>query len=155
MTKGFRRFAAFSPVVDSIDRAIVKKLRADARISFRDLGEQVGLSANAVAERVRRLVASGTIRRFTAELDPAAHGMRLAAFVDLRLAPGTAADAFEAALRTVTGVVSAALTTGSFDYTLRVAVADEAELVTLVEALRARGAVETYSRIVLREREFV
>ena len=68
--------------MDPIDGEIVKRLRGDGRISFRDLGEAVGLSANAVAERVRRLVASGTIRRFTAELDPAAHGMRLAAFID-------------------------------------------------------------------------
>jgi Lrp/AsnC family leucine-responsive transcriptional regulator len=146
--------AAFSTAMDAIDREILKRLRGDARVSFRDLGEAVGLSANAVAERVRRLVSAGTIRRFTAELDPAAHGMRLAAFIDLRLAAGTAADAFEAGLRTVTGVVSSALTTGSFDYTLRVAVADEAGLVALIEALRARGAYETYSRIILRETSF-
>jgi Lrp/AsnC family leucine-responsive transcriptional regulator len=141
-------------VVDTLDREILKRLRSDGRISFRDLGEAVGLSANAVAERVRRLLASRTIRRFTTEIDPAASGMRLSAFVDLRLAPKTMADEFEEGLRTVTGVVSAALTTGRFDYTLRVAVAGEAELVTLVETLRARGAAETYSRIVLREREF-
>ncbi len=139
--------------MDAIDRDILAALRRDARLSFRDLGEAVGLSANAAAERVRRLVASGTIRRFRAELDPRAHGLRLAAFVDLRLAGGTAADAFEASLETVPGVVWAALTTGSFDYTLRVAVADEAALVVLIEALRARGASETYSRIILREVE--
>ena len=137
--------------MDSIDRAIVGRLRDDARISFRDLGEAVGLSANAAAERVRRLVSAGTIRRFRAEIDPAADGRRLAAFVDLRLAPGTAADRFDSALRAIPGVVSAALTTGSFDYTLRVAVADEPALVALIEGLRTHGASETYSRIILRE----
>jgi Lrp/AsnC family transcriptional regulator, leucine-responsive regulatory protein len=138
-------------VVDQIDRAILKRLRDDARISFRDLGEAVGLSANAVAERVRRLVSSGTIRRFRAEIDPSAGGARLAAFVDLRLAHGTAADVFETALAALPGVVSASLTTGNFDYTLRVAVADEAALVELIERLRASGAAETHSRIILRE----
>lgn len=139
--------------MDAIDRDIVKALRHDARLSFRDLGETVGLSANAAAERVRRLVAAGTIRRFRAEIDPRAHGLRLAAFVDLRLAAGVAADAFESALQSSTGVVWAALTTGNFDYTLRVAVADEAALVALIEGLRARGASETYSRVILRELE--
>jgi Lrp/AsnC family leucine-responsive transcriptional regulator len=139
--------------MDHIDRAILKALRRDGRISFRDLGEVVGLSANAVAERVRRLVASRTIRRFRAEIDPDAGGTRLAAFVDLRLAPGTAADAFEAGLREMDGVVAAALTTGNFDYTLRVAVADQAALVTMVERLRSGGAAETQSRIILRETE--
>ena len=137
--------------MDAIDRAILGKLRDDARISFRDLGEAVGLSANAVAERVRRLVSSGTIRRFRAEIDPAAGGARLSAFVDLRLAMGTPANAFEAELRATPGVVSASLTTGNFDYTLRVAVADEPALVALIERLRARGASETHSRIILRE----
>jgi Lrp/AsnC family leucine-responsive transcriptional regulator len=137
--------------MDEIDRAILRTLRDDARISFRDLGETVGLSANAVADRVRRLVSAGTIRRFRAEIDPSAGGTRLSAFVDLRLAAGTPADGFEAALRALPGVVAASLTTGNFDYTLRVAVADEPALVTLIEALRASGASETHSRIILRE----
>jgi Lrp/AsnC family leucine-responsive transcriptional regulator len=137
--------------MDGIDRAILGKLGSDARISFRDLGEAVGLSANAVAERVRRLVSAGTIRGFRAEIDPSAGGARFAAFIDLRLAGGTAADAFEAALGAMPGVVSASLTTGNFDYTLRVAVADEAALVALIEGLRAHGASETHSRIILRE----
>jgi Lrp/AsnC family leucine-responsive transcriptional regulator len=138
-------------VVDEIDRAILRRLRNDARVSFRDLGEAVGLSANAVAERVRRLVATGVIRGFRADIDPRANGTRLAAFVDLRLSTGTPADAFEEALRAMPGVVSASLTTGNFDYTLRVAVGDERSLVALIEALRARGASETHSRIILRE----
>jgi Lrp/AsnC family leucine-responsive transcriptional regulator len=137
--------------MDEIDRVILRELRDDGRISFRDLGEAVGLSANAVAERVRRLVSAGTIRRFRAEIDPSASGARLAAFVDLRLASGTPADAFDAALRATPGVVSASLTTGNFDYTLRVAVKDESALVALIEALRAHGASETHSRIILRE----
>ena len=137
--------------MDDIDRAILGRLRDDARISFRDLGEAVGLSANAAAERVRRLVASRTIRGFRTEIDPHAGGARLFAFVDLRLATGTAADDFEAALRAMPGVLAASLTTGNFDYTLRVAVADEPALVTLIERLRARGASETHSRIILRE----
>jgi Lrp/AsnC family leucine-responsive transcriptional regulator len=140
--------------MDEIDRAILGKLRTDARISFRELGEAVGLSANAAAERVRRLMSAGTIRRFRAEIDPNADGTRLTAFVDLRLARGTAADEFEAALRALPGVVGASLTTGNFDYTLRVAVPDEAALVTLIETLRARGAAETHSRIILRETVF-
>jgi len=137
--------------MDEIDRAILRRLKEDARVSFRDLAEAVGLSANAVAERVRRLVASGTIRGFRADIDPRAQGARLAAFVDLRLATATPADAFETALRTMPGVVSASLTTGNFDYTLRVAVADEPALVALIEALGACGASETHSRIILRE----
>ncbi|HEX3549636.1 MAG TPA: Lrp/AsnC family transcriptional regulator [Candidatus Elarobacter sp.] len=137
--------------MDAIDRAILSRLRADARLSFRELGEAIGLSANAAADRVRRLLAARVIRGFRTDIDPAADGARLAAFVDLRLASGTPADAFETSLRALRGVVSASLTTGNFDYTLRVAVADEASLVDLIETLRRNGASETHSRIILRE----
>ena len=142
---------AINAVMDDIDLAILRRLRHDARVSYRDLGEGVGLSANAAAERVRRLVATRAIRRFTTDVDPRAMGVRLSAFVDLRLATGVSAEAFEKTLRTMPGVVSASLTTGTFDYTLRVAVAGEPELVALVERLRASGVAETHSRIILRE----
>ncbi len=120
-------------------------------MSYRQLGETIDLSANAVAERVRRLTANGTIRGFHTDIDPAANGARLAAFVDLRLANGMGADTFETQLRAMPGIISASLTTGHFDYTLQVAVADEPTLVALIESLRAGGAAETHSRIVLRE----
>jgi Lrp/AsnC family transcriptional regulator, leucine-responsive regulatory protein len=140
--------------MDGTDRAIVGALQADARLSYRDLGRAVGLSANAAAERVRRLTEGGVIR-FRAEVDHAALGQRLAAFIDLRLQPGVRADDFERSLRDLEGVHSATLTTGSFDYTLRVTCADEAALVDIIESLRERcGARETYSRVVLREVEF-
>jgi Lrp/AsnC ligand binding domain len=70
------------------------------------------------------------------------------------LAAGTSADTFEARLRKLPGVVSSALTTGHFDYTLRVAVAGESELVALIEDLRTNGTAETHSRIILRELSF-
>jgi len=120
-------------------------------MSYRQLGEAVSLSANAVAERVRHLTANGTIRGFHIDIDPVADGARLAAFVDLRLAHGMAPDAFEARLRVMPGIIAATLTTGHFDYTLQVAVADEPALVALIESLRAGGASETHSRIILRD----
>jgi Lrp/AsnC family transcriptional regulator, leucine-responsive regulatory protein len=138
--------------MDDIDRTIVTRLRKDARTSFRDLAAAVDLSPNAVADRVRRLVEQGTIRAFRAEIDPVALGRGLFAYVDLRMKPGITAAAFERRLRGVHGIVSATLTTGRFDYTLRVACADQDELVDVIETLRAKcGAEETYSRIILRE----
>jgi Lrp/AsnC family leucine-responsive transcriptional regulator len=141
--------------MDDIDRTIVTRLRKDARTSFRDLAATVNLSANAVADRVRRLVEEGTIRAFRAEIDPAALGRGLFAYVDLRMKPGVTAATFERRLRGVVGILSATLTTGRFDYTLRVACADQNALVDVIETLRAKcGAEETYSRIILRETTF-
>ena len=46
--------------MDRIDRDILSLLARDGRLSFRELSQQVHLSANAVAERFRRLQAEGT-----------------------------------------------------------------------------------------------
>jgi Lrp/AsnC family leucine-responsive transcriptional regulator len=68
---------------DAVDRALLDILAVDGRIGWAPLGRRVGLSASAVAERVRRLEASGAIRSYAARLDPAAAGRPITAFVRL------------------------------------------------------------------------
>ena len=138
--------------MDKLDREILRILTTDGRRSYRDIGEAVHLSANAVAERVRRLQASGVIRAIRAVVEPAALGVTVEAQIDVKLRPTTSAEAFEAAIRYLPQVTSATLMTGSFDYALRVACADRDELVDVTETIRNKaGALETYSRVILRE----
>lgn len=138
--------------MDKIDHEILSHLQRDGRLSFRELGEAVHLSANAVAERYRRLRASGTIRQIRAEVDPAALGRHVEAQVEVKLQAETAALDFERRLRHLPQVLSATLMTGSFDYALRVACQDRSELMAVVELLRREGGVrETTTRMVLRE----
>ena len=56
-------------MLDELDREILGILLSDGRISYRDLGERVSLSANAAAERLRRLVRVGVITGFHAAVD--------------------------------------------------------------------------------------
>ena len=56
--------------LDPTDERILRLLVRDARASYTDLGERVGLSANAVAQRMRRMERSGVIRGYTALLEP-------------------------------------------------------------------------------------
>jgi Lrp/AsnC family leucine-responsive transcriptional regulator len=138
--------------MDTIDARILKVLRDDARRSYREIAETVALSPTAVADRVRRLIDTGVIRGFYTDVDPASDGRKLFAFVDLRLGEGVAAANFERLAAAVRGVESMTLTTGHFDYTLRVGCADQQSLVDIIEALRVKcGARETYSRIIIRE----
>ena len=138
--------------MDKIDREIIRMLQVDGRCSFTDLGAAVHLSANAAADRVRRLIESGTIVGIHAVVDPAALGLTIEAQIDVKLRPTTTAEAFERAIRDVPQVSTATLVTGSFDYALRVACSDRADLAAVTETIRERaGAQETYSRIILRE----
>ena len=137
--------------MDAVDSEILRLLREDGRLSWRDLGAAVGLSANAAADRVRRLRRAGVITGFVALVDPAAGGRALEALVGVTLAPGTDSDAFAVAvsrLETVTEVLHLA---GAPDYQLRVSCRDTAELDILLRALRLRaGAADTETTIILR-----
>ena len=81
----------------------------DARISWQTLGDRVHLSPNAVAERVRRLMRRGIIRRFTVDIDQRALGRDLMAVIDARI---TADDDFDEAVRGRDDVVWASHVTG-------------------------------------------
>ncbi|MEU5220502.1 Lrp/AsnC family transcriptional regulator [Streptomyces sp. NPDC020807] len=67
--------------MDHIDRALLAQLQQDATQSYAALGEAVGLSAGAAHERVRKLRERGVVRRTAAEVDPAAVGGGVLAYV--------------------------------------------------------------------------
>jgi Lrp/AsnC family leucine-responsive transcriptional regulator len=56
-------------------------LQQDARVSMAELGRRIGLSAPAVAERVRRLEDAGIIQGYRATVNPRALGRSILAFV--------------------------------------------------------------------------
>ncbi len=141
--------------IDDIDREILKILEFDGRATVVEVAKAVALSQNATADRIRRLVHGGVIGGFAAQISADALGLRLEAYVDVKLRSECPADDFERRLEGVPGLLEFVLTTGSFDYMLRVACRDQDDLVRVAEYLRTTaGAAETYSRIILRQRRF-
>jgi Lrp/AsnC family leucine-responsive transcriptional regulator len=137
--------------MDAIDREILGALVRNGRLSYRELGAEVGLSANAAADRVRRLRRDGVITGFTATVDQGAAGRGLVALVDVRLAAAGTNEVFEAACARLEPVTDAVHVTGRFDYQLRVACRDTAELDRMLRHLkRDCGVSETDTRVVLR-----
>src|SRR5919199_770051 len=125
--------------MNETDSEILKILREDGRISWRDLGAAVGLSANAAADRVRRLRQAGVITGFTALIDPAAGGRHLEALVGVTLARDTDSDEFAIAAARLEPVIEVLHLSGAPDYQLRVACRDTAELDALLRTLRNRA----------------
>ncbi|MFF1869425.1 MULTISPECIES: Lrp/AsnC family transcriptional regulator [Streptomycetaceae] len=138
--------------MDELDSEILGLLRADARISYRDLGARVGLSSNAAADRVRRLVRTGVIRGFTTLVDPAADSRPgLTVFIDVTLRPETDSDAFETTVLRLPGVTEAVHVTGAHDYLLRARAADAAALDHLLRRLKHEaGVAHSSTRLALR-----
>ncbi len=139
-------------MIDDIDRTILSIVQTDGRITMRDLAAAVHLSPNAAAERYRKLVTSGIVTKVAAVVSPVALGRPIRAFVDVRLAPTTPAEGFEANLRRLDQIEHAAHVTGTYDLVLQVACRDTADLDALLTVLkRDAGALETSTRVILRE----
>jgi Lrp/AsnC family leucine-responsive transcriptional regulator len=140
-----------SKAMDPIDRGIVDALARDGRLSWRDLGDRVHLSATSAAERVRRLERAGVIAGYRAVLDPAALGRSVRAVIDVALQPGGDPAAFEARLAERPEVTFAAYVTGPADYTVLADCAGPEGLDTLVRWLKQEaGVARTESKVVLR-----
>ncbi|MDQ1716754.1 MAG: hypothetical protein QOE71_3151 [Pseudonocardiales bacterium] len=73
------------PELDGIDRAILGRLAADARLPNNALAELVGVAASTCLGRVRSLRERGVIRGFHADIDPAAVGRPIQAMIAVRL----------------------------------------------------------------------
>ncbi|HET8717566.1 MAG TPA: Lrp/AsnC family transcriptional regulator [Nocardioidaceae bacterium] len=71
-----------------MNRRLLEELSVDARLSTADLARRVGMSAPAVRERLTRLEETGVIRGYRLDVDPAALGLPIAAWVRIRPGPG-------------------------------------------------------------------
>ena len=74
--------------LDDANRRLLEVLSANPRLSAAELARRVGMSAPAVRERLSRLEESGVIRGYRLDIDPAALGLPVAAWVRLRPGPG-------------------------------------------------------------------
>jgi Lrp/AsnC family transcriptional regulator, leucine-responsive regulatory protein len=112
--------------MDSLDRAILRQLQADGRLTNVELAERVRLSPSPCLRRVRGLERAGVIRGYHADIDPAAvdRGFEVTVHVELALKDRVTVEAFEAGIAAFEEVVECRRMFGLPDYIVRVAVAD-------------------------------
>jgi DNA-binding Lrp family transcriptional regulator len=135
---------------DDLDRKIIAYLVENARASFGEIGGRVGLSAPAVKRRVDRLLATGVIRGFAAQIDDEALGATTEAFVELSCRSRTNPAHIKEMITGLPGIVAAYTVTGDADALVHVKTTSTAELEAVVERMRAhQNAERTKTTIVL------
>jgi Lrp/AsnC family transcriptional regulator, leucine-responsive regulatory protein len=134
--------------VDVIDLKIMRALEEDARLTYADVGDRVGLAASSVHDRVRKLERAGVIRGYRADVDLAQAGAPITAFVSLALRPGSPSD-IPGRVAEFTLVQSCYSVAGDNSYLLVVRAPTTKALEELLDALRAKLEVTTRSTIVL------
>jgi DNA-binding Lrp family transcriptional regulator len=136
--------------LDRLDSDIIALLVENARRSYAELGERVGLSASAVKRRVDRLRAGGAISGFTVRLDPGALGWTVEGYVELYCRNSTAPCVIRAAVDRFPEVVDASTVSGDADAVLRILATDMRHFEQVLEQIGAQPFVaRTKSVLVL------
>jgi Lrp/AsnC family transcriptional regulator, involved in the regulation of lysine biosynthesis len=133
---------------DSTDEKIMQLLREDSRKSFVDIGVQIGLSESAVRRRVKNLMDSGFIRRFTIEM-----GIinKTSAITFISVDSRIETDIVCSKLRDLEGVEIIYEITGQYDIAVVIAAPTIADINRSVDNLRRiEGVSDTNTVIVLR-----
>ncbi|MCL5996239.1 MAG: Lrp/AsnC family transcriptional regulator [Chloroflexi bacterium] len=121
---------------------ILRILQENARASFSEIGRQVGLSAPAVAERVRRLEDAGVITGYHAEIDPVKIGLPILAIIRIA-STGAAFTQCADAVKHMPEVLECHRITGNDSFSIKVRVASILHLETLIDQLQPYGGTTT------------
>jgi DNA-binding Lrp family transcriptional regulator len=74
--------------VDDLDVSILRLLRDNARLSYRSIGKTLNMSTGTISQRIRKLVDTGVIKKFTTIIDSASVGKHCTLLVMIRSRPG-------------------------------------------------------------------
>ena len=134
---------------DKIDEKIIGYLKEDSRESFVDIGKKLKLSESAVRRRVKNLVDSGTIKKFTLEIG---EENSTSAIVLVSVDSATDTSKVSLKLAKLEGVKTVYEITGQYDITTIMSASNISEINSSIDALRKiQGVVDTNTVIILRK----
>lgn len=129
--------------LDSTDWQLLTELQQDARLSYRMLGQRVGLSAPAVSERVRKLEELGIITGYHAVVDRSRVGLPITAIIRMGLHGSERSDQVITMIREFDEVLECARVLGADTLILTVAAVSIEHLESLIDRLLAYGPLTT------------
>ncbi len=118
---------ADEPVLDALDLALLTALQLSPRAGILELSRSVRVARATVQSRLERMERSGVITGYGPDIDIAAAGYPVQAFVTLEIAQGSL-DKVHQDLSSIPGVLEAYATTGTGNVLCRVAAVSNAEL---------------------------
>ncbi|HEY4680572.1 MAG TPA: HTH-type transcriptional regulator LysM [Nitrosarchaeum sp.] len=134
---------------DKVDEKIINFLKEDSRESFVDIGKKLKLSESAVRRRVKNLVDSGTIKRFTVEIG---EENATSAIVLISVDSATDTSKVSEKLAKLEGVKTVYEITGQYDITTIISATNISEINSSIDALRKiPGVIDTNTVIILRK----
>ena len=138
-------------MLDPTDLAILKLLQANARTSNADIARRLDMAPSAILDRIRKLEQRRVIQGYAAQIDPAAVGLGLTAFILVRTEERVGAGTIGEALAKIPEVLEVHHVAGEDCYLVKARVLDTEALSHLIRERfgRLRGVRNTRSTIVL------
>jgi Lrp/AsnC family leucine-responsive transcriptional regulator len=130
--------------LDTIAWKVLEALQRNARLSFAELGRQIGLSTPAVAERVHRLEEAGIITGYHAGLDMAKLGVPIRVLVRLTIHGGDLqVSRSVAAIKEMPEISRCHRITGAESFVIEANVVSIRHMEALIDRLSTLGATST------------
>ncbi len=130
-------------LLDETGWHILEALQENARFSFSELGQRVGLSSPAVAERVRRMEDAGIITGYRAEVNTAKIGYPITAIIRVSNSPGERCTRLTASTQEIPEVLECYRVTGSDSLIMRVVASSVEHLESLIDRISEHGQLTT------------
>ena len=131
-----------SGLLDSVNVQLLQELSRDPRLTMSELGRRIGMSPPAVTERVRRMEEARIIRGYSLEVDPAALGLPISAYIRIRPNPGRLPEVAQLADQ-IPEVVECHRITGEDCFILRVHIPGMDQLDRILDSFLLYGSTTT------------
>lgn len=128
--------------LDKLDFAIIGLLQENSRLSYAQIGREIGLSPSAVTERIQKLEDEEVIERYTSQMNPKKLGLTLSAYISL----GFKDDGYKVFLNSIKNfpeIVECSRVTGNACLIMKVLLKDNEHLEDLIDRLIPYGVPST------------
>ena len=118
--------------VDKLDKKILGILSTNARMPFKDVAAECGVSRAAVHQRVQHLIDNGVITGSGFYVNPKSLGYTTCTYVSINLERGSMYKEVVSRLLCIPGIVECHFTTGSYTMLLKLYARDNEQLMDLL-----------------------
>ncbi len=137
-------------MIDQLDARLIELLTAEPRIGVLEASRRLGVARGTVQARIDQMQARGVITGFGPDIDPAALGHAVTAFVTVELMQSGGRDEVALRLAEIAEILEAHTITGPGDMLCRVVARTNADLQRVIDAIvEVPGVLRTSTVIAL------
>lgn len=140
--------------IDELDRKILNIITKNARIPFKDVAAECGVSRAAIHQRVQRLIDAGVITGSGYTVNPKTLGYNISTYIGIKLEKGSLYKEVVPALEKIPEVVACHFTLGPYTLLIRLFAKNDEHLMSLLnnKIQEIPGVVSTETLMSLEER---